>query len=326
MPQRISDRDSSALYFVKAIAILAAVAAHISVVDLSTPAIAHITRAWDMFSTISVPCFFVVGGVLYTRKEGDSAAFWRKKWKFMVLPWLFCSVLTCTLRGLMGYPSDLLGYVKWILGVGTWYYYVTMYLVMLVIFKPIYRCPAALWTCVAVTAVSLVLRSRSVQIPVDTLVQSEYLNPMYWVGYFSLGILLRRRGLELSKWLVAACFVILPVSTVWVYRNWIYTYFDIANTVLSLSAFVVLLTLGRWLASTKLAAPIQWIGTSTYCIYLLHMQIVQSAARRLPDGTFKQLIAPFFGVAVMMVLIEIGKFITRKLPFGDKLRMLVGLR
>jgi hypothetical protein len=37
-------------------------------------------------------------------------------------------------------------------------------------------------------------------------------------------------------------------------------------------------------------------------------------------------VAPFIGLAVMVVLIKLGKWITAKIPFGDKIRMLVGLR
>lgn len=326
MYERLSATDSGALYFVKAFAILAAVAAHASTI-VDAPAISSlITRMWDMVSTVSVGNFFMVGGILYVRTAGDTATFWKKKAKHLVLPWLFCAFATCTLRGILGVPSDFSGYVRWILGIGTWYYYVTVYVFLLAFFKPIFSCVPALWTCVAVTAVSLWLRAQYVQIPVDLWLKSEYLNPMYWVGFFALGILLRRTGLRMKKRFVAGAFLVFAVSAVVVYRNWIYTYFHIVNFVYSISAFVVLLSLGRWLAGTRLLSPIKWVGSSTYCIYLLHMQIVQPIARRLPPTPLCYLLAPVIGVGVMIVLIELGKWLTRRLPFGDTLRLLVGLR
>ena len=106
----------------------------------------------------------------------------------------------------------------------------------------------------------------------------------------------------------------------------VYNYFHITNFLYSVSAFVVLLTLGRKLSETKLSVPIKWIGSSTYCVYLLHMQIVQSVERKLPQKPLFELLSPIIGLGVMMVLIELGKWISRKLPFGDKLRLLVGLR
>lgn len=326
MPERISQRDSSALYFVKAFAILAAVAAHASDIDETTALTAFFTRMWDMVSCISVGNFFIVGGILYTRTPGDSRSFWKKKGLYLVLPWIFCAVLTCTVRGLFGYPSNFLGYIRWTLGIGTWYYYVTVYVFFLAMFKWIHNSVPALWACVGITVVSVTLRALFVEIPLDGILQSEYLNPMYWVGFFALGILLRKNGLKLCKWLVVTCFAVFAVSAVVVYRNWIYNYFHIINFIYSVSAFVVLLTLGRVLAETRASGCIRWIGSSTYCVYLLHMQIVQSVVRKLPKTDLFQLLGPIISLAVMLLLIELGKLLTRKLPFGEKIRMLVGLR
>lgn len=326
MPEKLSQRDSLALYFVKAVAILSSVAAHTSVIDRSTAWSSCVTRLWDMFSCISVGAFLVVGGILYTRKSGDTAVFWKRKAKYMILPWIFCSLLTYGYRFVSGHPCDLLGYIRYVLGIGTWYYYVTVYLVMMIVFKPIWRKPAALWGCVAVSGFCLTLRAYGVEIPLDRILDSEYIDPLYWLGFFALGILLRRRALVLSRAMVAVSCAVFAVSAVVVYRNSIFNYFHIINSVYSLSGFVVLLSLGRRVADTPGGKYARWIGSSTYCIYLLHMPLAQIALRRLPSGGIMYLLAPIVGVAVMLVFIELGKWISRKLPFGETLRLLVGLR
>ena len=81
----------------------------------------------------------------------------------------------------------------------------------------------------------------------------------------------------------------------------------------------MLFALGRFLAGTKLRGLIREIGASTYCIYLLHMQIVLPVLRRIPFETLKTVLSPVIGLVIMMVLIEIGKAISRKLPFGQYL-------
>lgn len=323
MPERISEKDSMALYFVKTMAILASVAAHVSVMDLSTPVNAFFTRMWDMVSCISVGGFLIIGGIFYTRTPGDSRSFWRRKAGSMILPWLFCGMLTYGYRAIYE-PSSLLGLVYWLIGKGSWLYYVTIHLLMLVLFKPIHRNVPALWGCVAVTVVQLLLKTGGGGVPSPF--DSDYLNPLHWIGFFALGILLRRQGLRFEKKFLLGCAVVLAVSSVVVYRRWIYNYFHILNMVFSVSAFFVLFALGRLLADTGLRKAIRAIGVSTYCIYLLHMQIVQPILRRIPGDTFKAVFAPVIGVAVMMVLIDLGKWITEKLPFGQKLRALVGLR
>ena len=323
MAEKLQEKDSVALYFVRAMAILASVAAHVSVIDKSTALSTVCTCLWDMFSCVSVGSFLIIAGILYTRTPGDSWDFWKRKGKSMILPWLFCGMLTYGYRALYE-PSSLLGLVCWILGHGSWLYYVTIHLLMLALFKPIHRSVPALWACVAVTAVQLAMKANGGGIPSP--LDNDYLNPLHWMGFFALGVLLRRNGLRLGKRFLAGCVLVFAVSAVTVYRRSIFSYFHLLNAVYSVSFFFVLFALGRLLAGTKLRGLIREVGASTYCIYLLHMQIVLPVLRRIPFETLKTVLSPVIGLVIMMVLIEIGKAISRKLPFGDKLRMLVGLR
>jgi uncharacterized membrane protein len=57
MNQKLSQTDSQALYFVKAIAIFSVIAAHSSVIDTTTEASSMITSLWDIFSCLSIGCF-----------------------------------------------------------------------------------------------------------------------------------------------------------------------------------------------------------------------------------------------------------------------------
>ena len=323
MPEKLSEKDSIALHFVRVIAIWSSVAAHVSIIDTSAPMIEFFTRMWDLFSTISVPVFLVIGGILYTRVPGDSGSFWKKKVKTIILPWIFCGVFTYAYRSVFE-GGSLGGLFYWVLGHSSWLYYVTVYLILLALFKPIHKNVPMLWTCVAITAVQLVLKSEGKGLP--SLWDDDYLNPVHWIGFFALGILLRRQGLWFGKVFLGACAVVLPIISVVAYQRWIYDYFHILNAVFTLSAFFVLFAVGRWVADTALRNIIREIGMYTYCIYLWHMLIVLPVLRRIPGVTFKAICAPIIGMIVMVLLIRLGKFIAEKLPFGDKLKMLVGLR
>lgn len=323
MPEKLSEKDSAALYFVRVIAILTSVAAHVSIIDTSTPTIGFFTRMWDMLSCISVPAFLIAGGILYARTAGDSVSFWKRKATSIVLPWLFCGFLTYGYRAIYE-GGSLLGLFYWVLGNGSWLYYVTMYVIILALFKPIHQSVPMLWGCVAVTAIQFVLKAHGGGIPSP--LDNNYLNPLHWIGFFALGVLLRRQGLRLSKMFFAVCAAIVVAAGIVVYRKWIYDYFHILNAAFTVSAFFVLFAVGRWIAGTRLRDRIREIGTYTYCIYLLHMPIVLPILRRIPGVTFKAIFSPVIGMLVMILLIRLGIWITKKLPFGDKLRMLVGLR
>lgn len=320
MPERLSEQNSTALYFVKVMAIFASVAAHVSLIDRTTILREIVTRFWDMFSCISVGNFLIVAGILYTRTTGDSKPFWKRKLHNMVVPWLFCGTLTYVYRLLCGIPGSILEYFYWLLGNGSWLYYVTLHLLMLALFKPLWRCTAALWGCVVLNAVQLIFPF------VPSPFGNDYLNSANWVGFFALGILLRRQGLRFSRGFLATAIVVFLVSAGVVYHQWIYSYFHILNALYSVSAFFLLLTLGRRLARTRLAPSICLIGRDTYCIYLLHMFVLSPIFRHFPWEELKILLSPVLGLCIMLPLIRLGKYITAKLPFGDKIRALVGLR
>lgn len=320
MPERLSEQDSTALYFVKALAIFATVAAHVSLIDLTTTIGGLVTRFWDMFSCISVGNFLIAAGILYTRSPGDTAVYWKRKFQNMGIPWLFCASLTYGYRILCGVPGCPLGFFYWLLGNGSWLYYVTLHLFMLALFKPLWRCKAALWGLVLLNMSQLVW--HFVPAPFG----NDYLNPANWVGFFALGILLRRQGLRFSRGFALGTLALFLTSAGVVYHRWIYSYFHILNALYSVSGFFVLFALGRKLARTPLSRPIRQIGSDTYCIYLFHMFLLLPILRRIPWVRFKTLLSPVLGMAIMLLLIRLGKAITEKLPFGEKLRRLVGLR
>lgn len=324
METKLTPRDSTALYFVKVMAILASVAAHVSVIDLSTPLSQAATRFWDQFSCISVGCFLICAGILYTRAPADTLPFWKRKATTMILPWLFCGCLTYGYRLLAGEPGSLSGLAMWLLGHGSWLYYVTIHLFMLALFKFLWRSPAALWACLGLTVSQLTLKALGLGLPSP--LNNDYLNPIHWVGFFALGVLLRRRGLTFSLLFRVGTALVWVVSALIVHQKWIYDYFHIVNFLFSTSSFFLLLELGRLLSDTRLAAPIRSIGGCTYCIYLLHMLIVPPVLRRIPLETVKYLFSPVLGMGIMLALIALGKAITARLPFGKFLRRLVGLR
>lgn len=310
MPKKIQEPESTALYFVKAMAIFASVAAHVSLIDTTTALSGYVTRFWDMFSCISVGNFLIAAGILYTRAPGDTGAFWKRKFRSMIIPWLFCGGLTYAYGVLNGQPGSLLGFGNWLLGNGSWLYYVTLHLFMLALFQPFWKSVPVLVGCVALNVLQLL--HPFVPNPFG----NEYLNPANWIGFFALGVLLRRQGLRFSRGFVAGAAAVLLVSGSIVYHRWIYSYFHILNALYSVSAFFVLFALGRKLAGTRLSQPIQLIGSDTYCIYLLHMFVLLPIFRHLPLPQLKTLFSPVLGMAIMLLLIRPGKWITGKLPLG----------
>lgn len=223
-----------------------------------------------------------------------------------------------------GESGSLSGLVAWTLGNGSWLYYVTIHVLFLALFRFFWRNTPALIACVVATVLQLVAKAQGGGLPSP--LGNDYLNPLHWVGFFALGVLLRRQGLGFSKGFWGICGVVFCVSTVVVYRNWIYGYFHILNALYSVSAFFVLFALGRWLAKTPLEGAIRQAGGDTYCIYLWHMLVAPPILRRIPFKMMMLLLAPAISMVILLLCIALGRKLTAKLPHGDRLRQLVGLR
>ena len=322
---KLSVRDSLAIDCIKAFAILSVIAAHTVVLDASTTFTDIVTSIWTIFSRVGVVAFLIVGGFLYSRKDRDGKSYWKKKFLRIILPWFICSAITYAIGIIGGNELSVLGYIKWIFGYGTWYYYIVIYVFFLLIFKWFYKSTSVLCVLVGIQVLTLMLNTFGVNITLGV----DYLNPLFWIGYFALGILIRRYRLDkkISRnnvVLIISIVLSIGVTTV-MHIYGIYTYFSLITMVNCISVSLILYRVAYFIAKTKIATVTRYIGVSTYCIYLLHMQIVQTAIGLIPASGVTYLFAPFIGLAIMMVIIFIANMVCKKLPFGDKLKMCFGL-
>ncbi len=324
----VNATESRAFSILRVFAILSVIAAHVNRV-VEMPAIrGAISAFWNAFGQVGVICFFLMGGFFYHRERGDTKSFWQKKLTSLIIPWIFCSIITFALNALSARSFSVLAYVKWVLGSGTWYYYITVFLIFLVIFKWLARRDAWLYLCMVLNIASLALctvKPDWLSLPFLT----QYLNVFNWIGFFALGILMRKYRLDraiLSRWWSIPIAAVAAIASLAYHMHGFLTYFHLVTPIFELSAFVLLLWASNALAKTRVASPLAFLGGTTYCIYLLHMQIVQTICRLLPQTASIDIINPFIGLTVMAVAVTVGLKICQLLPFGKVICTLVGLR
>jgi peptidoglycan/LPS O-acetylase OafA/YrhL len=103
------------------------------------------------------------------------------------------------------------------------------------------------------------------------------------------------------------------------------TYFSVFNPITQtalLTAIFGILYHNRW-NDLKI---IRYIGLNSLIIYLYHISIVQPIAKRLLDAWFVYLVKPIFCLFIMVVIMYVGTFILKKVPYGKKIMDYVGLR
>lgn len=329
MTAKLNDRESLAINCIKAFAILSVIAAHTVLLDTNSVFSGIVTSLWTVFSRVGVVTFYIVGGFLYNRKDGDNKIYWQKKFFRIVIPWLICSAITYLIGLVGGNDFSLCGYIKWIFGSGTWYYYIVIYVLFLIVFKLFYKHTSILWILFLMQTLFIALNTFGINTTPKIGFFTDYLNPLFWIGYFSLGILIRRYRLDVklreNKLILITATIVMICTTMVMHIYGIYTYFSLITMVNCLAAAVLLWDISYLIANTKASVITKSIGVSTYCIYLLHMQIVQTAVGFLPATGLTYLCAPFLGLAIMMILVYMANWVCGKLPFGKKLKMCFGL-
>ena len=136
----INELDRKAISLLRILAIFSVITAHVNNVSMVNGTIGWIVACfWDAFGQVGVVCFFILGGFLYHREVGDGKEFAKKKFISIIIPWLLSACLTYALSCILNHHIDFIGALKWIMGFGTWYYYVTVFLVFLFLFKAIWH-------------------------------------------------------------------------------------------------------------------------------------------------------------------------------------------
>ncbi len=329
----INDRESKAFYILKAFAIYSVMIAHLSDIVADQGWLVYgLTRAAEPLACLGVPAFLAVSGFFYRRRPGDTVSFWKKKLVFLILPWLVAGLLRnlvdILLAGFNGMET-VWYYLQRMVGLNSSFYFPALLIMMFLLFKWTWNRPWFLWLCVAVTAVSLVVERYWLN-GVSELITTPYLNPLNWCGFFALGILARR-----YRWDREICehryigWSLVGVSLAWYGVMTFFIpaegYFSPISALFEVCGMAALYFLSYGLAARR-AGVLTEVGSCTYCIYLYHLLIIRSFFALINMPAFLMPLRPVLGLIIMQVLIEIGKWVCKRLLKIQWPMTLVGLK
>lgn len=323
-------KESDAIWILKGIAILTVLAAHVIMprdenIFHNIPII-----FWKMLSNVGVMCFFICSGFFYKREKGDGVKFWRKKVKTLFLPWLLCGTLTYFVNTVvLGKRLLILDYVYWVTGHATWYYFIAVQVFLLFIFKWIWNKENLLWLSVGLTLLWRTLGIWNLVPLLPDAIISPYQDVFNWIGFFALGILIKKHNwqAELRKFRYQGFFLVITVVTcIFIIYTNCYSSFNILQVVKGIAIAVCLWGISNLLTGTRLKEFFIRAGKDSFCIYLLHMQIVQPICFRLGNNAVMHLLRPVIALFIMEIIIYFARSITNHIKGGIKIQELVGLR
>lgn len=312
---------SDTLYVLKALAILFIIGMHM---PFSGSQIIDFFR--QILNNGGMAAFLVISGYFYRRTPGDAVAFWKKKCTSMVLPWLFCALVTYLIHVIMDGGASVTGYLKWTLGSGSWYYFVTVLLVCFVVFRFV-KHPVWVGAMMAAGLLSLWLTSVGV-IRLQGFI-TDYLNVFNWFPFFGLGVLLRQyahkwplyRVFTWPKIGVAGVFVLTAGAAAFCAWRGFTGYFSVPMALLEVLLALCLFVVASWLRNCSLLVE---AGKRTYPVYLLHMQPA-GVVNRIPLYGLFYVCKPVAVWLMMYAFLWVAIWAARKLKL-EKSLVLIGLQ
>lgn len=322
LPDRtVTEQESRAFFVIKAFAIFSVLVAHLSNVIYDMGIVVTVsTVALEPWSIIGVPVFIVVSGFFYQRKPHDTWSFWKKKGVTIVLPWIIAGMLRNLVDIILYHSREpFLYYVQRVLGFNSSFYFPFLLIMLFALFKLIGGKPALLWVSIGVNVASLILETLGHNY-ISILLGTSSLNVCNWVGFFALGMLSRRYRWDrrlvqspVAGWISVALFSVLYGLTAYgAFTTGETTYYRMDAVAFELFAILALYFLSYKLASRRQRILTE-IGSCTYCVYLYHLVIVTGLFGLMNFPTALTVLQPFLGLAMMMGLIEAGKWLCKLL-------------
>lgn len=298
--------ESNFFYALRGLAIISVAYAHS--LSLSTDVLQRIGEA---IGIIGVPLFMVSSGYYFKYESWNTLA--TKLTEGIISPWLIWGTIAFAISSLLGAVSNnLSSFIAFIIGHGTWLYYIPVYIII----RCIFNCHATNSFLYGTILLSIVSNIVSFYLPGKLAPISSWCtpwqNPFNWCGFFAVGILIRRLELftllcnnhRIAKTLLSALSLIIFVLLIaipWKINYW--------NPIAVIFEYLIVFAL---LGLTGLSQNrfLRVLGKNSLLIYLLHIQLGIASANiifrflHFPE-IIVLMVKPLTVLAITMLLIII---------------------
>lgn len=275
MKREISKDTSNFIYALKGLAIFSVVCAHCTPVgDNPRGHIYLISTLLNYIGTIGVPVLYIISGYLFANNSKTFKAFWKGKVKSLFIPWIFCFSMQWLYVVLRSKDVTFLSWGKFIIGYMTTAYYMTVLILFYLVFWIIKNKPM-LYILFAISVFSMISTGNGIGINfINEYFGTYYLNPLNWMGFFIVGMLIFENKWEVSGAQILLCVLILA-STIYFLYNAVHdinmSYFSgyaVLGQAINIGTFILV-------AKTFYYVPVLTeLGKKSFTIYLVHPFIV----------------------------------------------------
>ncbi len=280
---KIMDRNeiNKKMYVLKAISILFVVLAHTNCDLINNSVDFYLVKR---LSAVGVFVFFFLSGYYFKSKKWKN--FLINNISGLVVPWLFLGTINFVFGEIKsGSSINIFNYIKYILGIGSMYYFCTVLLILKILMNLLekkVKKPYVYYVFICISVLSTVFSNEfSDVIQEHTFgIVTPYLNLFNWIGVFSLGCLARNKDYiskfaDCSRKLKITALMFTVLILIIGYKDCEFGYFGRFSF---LCEFGIMLCIGMFVFSFKKNCLIirifENIGKDTLTIYLLHYPLL----------------------------------------------------
>lgn len=183
--------DSGIFFYLRGLAIISVLCAHSSFVTSNSSWAIFNSRLLLLIGLIGVPIFFINSGYFFFKRKPISyGSFIIKKMVKILIPWIILTSIVYLYIILRKPDSSFLRYAKFIIGIGNYTYFLTVLLLIYLIFLKIKFTNLVIAIGSAISLISIFLTSTGNLTFID-----PYINPLNWLIYFLAGVILSKNNL-----------------------------------------------------------------------------------------------------------------------------------
>ena len=325
MERSFEQRISTVITVARAFALISIVCAHI-VFSSGTPY--AITKIYSAIASIGVVCYLFAAGYYYNPQKYTFTGLLKNKATTIVLPWVFLGTVSYLYNAILSKNLSIIGYFKWIIGNGSFLYFMTVLVICFLIF---YRTNKfVLVASIIVNLISLALTATKIIDPViNALHITNYLNVFNWIGIFAVGMLVKKIPAERFYWFIRKMrFVFLglfavAVALVCVFDVWV-GYFSYVGIWLELLGTLTILGISTMkIFENKFVFD---LSNLSFTIYLMHMMVIGVFDRLYNIHPITQAMSVFIVIGICYGALFVARWAIRFVKLEKYLYPLFGFR
>ena len=315
------------MYIMRAIAIISVLCAHSSYITSHSLWATLNSRLLLLMGLVGVPIFFINSGYFFYKKAPVSyGLFIRKKLVKILIPWIILTSIVYLYIVLRKPEASIFGYLKFIIGLGNFTYFLTVLLVFYLAFLKIKFTNLVIGIGSVTSLISIYLTSTGILYFID-----PYINPLNWLVYFLAGVILSKynllmpliKALEPLKYYMLI--LLLIIIGIIIYKGY-YSYYWNPSAFVFIPIFIIVAIIFL-VQDNKVFRLLIRIGKITLPIYLLHSLFIGGIVFFTNYYQLDFLIPfrPIIALLITLFAIQLYKVIIRKLGIEKTGLILIGL-